>query len=110
MFGVGGQELLVILFIILILFGADKVPKLAKGMGEAVREFRNAVKGAGEDGTENTGNGQGGSKKNDIGGAFQGTAQAASVLPWRGGSLCGPLRHLLEGFIRKDSHMAHALL
>ena len=57
------RSFLVILFIILILFGADKVPKLAKGMGEAVREFRNAVKGAGEDGTENTGNEQGDSKK-----------------------------------------------
>lgn len=63
MFGVGGQELLVILFIILILFGADKVPKLAKGMGEAVREFRNAVKGAGEGNIENVENDRGDSKK-----------------------------------------------
>lgn len=44
MFGVGGQELLVILFLVLILFGADKVPRFAKGLGEAVREFRKAAR------------------------------------------------------------------
>ncbi|MFZ8846436.1 MAG: twin-arginine translocase TatA/TatE family subunit [Candidatus Hydrothermia bacterium] len=36
----GAQELIIILLIILILFGADKLPKLAKGLGEAVKEFR----------------------------------------------------------------------
>jgi len=36
----GAQELIIILVIILILFGADKLPKLAKGLGEAVKEFR----------------------------------------------------------------------
>ena len=94
MFGVGGQERLVILFIILILLGADKVPKLAKG--RTAQKIRGMVRAI--------------LKKNDIDGAFRGTAQAAFVLPWRGGSLCGPLRHLLEGFIRLDSPMAHALL
>ena len=49
MFGIGGQELLVILLIVLVLFGADKVPKFAKGLGEAVREFRKAVKDIGAD-------------------------------------------------------------
>ena len=44
MFGVGGQELLVILFLVLILFGADTVPRFAKGLGEAVREFRKAAR------------------------------------------------------------------
>lgn len=39
---VGGYEWLIILFIILILFGAKKLPELARGMGEAVREFRKA--------------------------------------------------------------------
>jgi sec-independent protein translocase protein TatA len=39
---VGGYEWLIILFIILILFGAKKLPELAKGLGEAVREFRKA--------------------------------------------------------------------
>lgn len=39
---VGGQELIVILLIILVLFGAKKLPELAKGMGQAVREFQKA--------------------------------------------------------------------
>ena len=44
MFGIGAQELLLILFIVLILFGAKKVPELARGLGKALREFRNAAK------------------------------------------------------------------
>ena len=39
---VGGQELIVILLIILVLFGAKKLPELARGMGQAVREFQKA--------------------------------------------------------------------
>ena len=39
---VGGQELIVILLIILVLFGAKKLPELAKGMGQAIREFQKA--------------------------------------------------------------------
>jgi len=38
----GGYEWLIIFFIILILFGAKKLPELARGMGEAVKEFRKA--------------------------------------------------------------------
>ena len=44
MFGIGVQELLLILFIVLILFGAKKVPELAKGLGTALREFRKAAR------------------------------------------------------------------
>ena len=44
MFGIGFQELLLILFIVLLLFGAKKVPELAKGLGNALREFRKAAK------------------------------------------------------------------
>ncbi len=40
----GAQELLIILFIILILFGSSKLPQLARGLGEAIREFRKASK------------------------------------------------------------------
>ena len=43
MFGIGVQELLLILFIVLILFGAKKVPELAKGLGTALKEFRKAA-------------------------------------------------------------------
>jgi len=41
--GLGGPELLVIMFIILLLFGSDKLPQLAKGMGKSIREFKKAA-------------------------------------------------------------------
>jgi len=41
----GGWELIIILFVILLLFGAKKLPDLAKGLGEGIREFKNATKG-----------------------------------------------------------------
>ena len=37
-----GPDLIVILLIILVLFGAKKLPELARGMGQAVREFQKA--------------------------------------------------------------------
>ena len=39
---VGGQELIFILLIILVLFGAKKLPELARGMGQAIKEFQKA--------------------------------------------------------------------
>lgn len=44
MFGIGIGELLIIMLIVLVLFGAKRLPELAKGMGSALREFRNAAK------------------------------------------------------------------
>lgn len=41
--GIGGPELMMIMFVVLLLFGADKLPELAKGMGKAVREFKKAT-------------------------------------------------------------------
>ena len=41
---IGVQELLLTLIIVLILFGAKKLPELAKGLGSALREFRKASK------------------------------------------------------------------
>ena len=38
----GGPDLIVILLIILVLFGAKKLPELARGMGQAMREFQKA--------------------------------------------------------------------
>ncbi|HET7536476.1 MAG TPA: twin-arginine translocase TatA/TatE family subunit [Candidatus Didemnitutus sp.] len=49
LFGLGGTELLVILFIILLLFGGAKLPALAKGLGQSVREFKKASQGDEED-------------------------------------------------------------
>jgi len=37
-----GPDMLVILFIVLLLFGAKKLPELARGMGRAVKEFSDA--------------------------------------------------------------------
>jgi sec-independent protein translocase protein TatA len=41
--GIGGPELMMIMFIVLLLFGADKLPGLAKGIGKSVREFKKAA-------------------------------------------------------------------
>ena len=38
----GGPDLIIILLIILVLFGAKKLPELAKGMGSAIKEFQKA--------------------------------------------------------------------
>lgn len=38
-------ELLIVLLIILILFGASRLPQLARALGESMREFRKAVSG-----------------------------------------------------------------
>lgn len=40
--GIGGHELLLILLIVVLLFGAKKIPELAKGLGNGIREFRKA--------------------------------------------------------------------
>ena len=41
---IGGQELFLILLIVLVFFGAKKLPELAKGLGQGIREFRKAAK------------------------------------------------------------------
>ncbi len=43
-FGLGGMELLAILAIVLLLFGGAKLPQLAKGLGQSVKEFKKASK------------------------------------------------------------------
>jgi sec-independent protein translocase protein TatA len=43
--GIGGPELLMIMFIILLLFGANRLPDLARGLGKSVREFKKATSG-----------------------------------------------------------------
>ena len=48
LFNLGGAEIILILAIILILFGAKKLPELAKGLGQGIKEFRKATQNASE--------------------------------------------------------------
>lgn len=43
MFGLGTSEILLILLIILLLFGAKKIPEMMRGLGQGLREFRKAT-------------------------------------------------------------------
>lgn len=53
MFGpIGVTELLIILVIIVILFGVNKLPRLGKGLGEGIRNFKDSVR-SGEGDAEN---------------------------------------------------------
>jgi sec-independent protein translocase protein TatA len=40
----GVQELLIVLVIVLIVFGANKIPQLGKGLGEGIKNFKSALK------------------------------------------------------------------
>lgn len=42
--GLGTSEVLVILVVVLLLFGAKRIPELAKGLGKGIREFKDATK------------------------------------------------------------------
>lgn len=43
MFGLGAQELIILLVILLILFGATRLPELGKGIGLAIRNFKKST-------------------------------------------------------------------
>ena len=49
MFGLGTQEIILIMIIVLLLFGANKLPELARSLGVSVREFKKAMKEIEED-------------------------------------------------------------
>ena len=49
MFGIGSTELIIILVIVIVIFGASRLPKLGRGLGEGLRGFKDALKGSDED-------------------------------------------------------------
>jgi sec-independent protein translocase protein TatA len=51
MFGLGYQELLIILVIVLVLFGANRLPELAKSLGSSVKEFKKGINEASKEET-----------------------------------------------------------
>jgi sec-independent protein translocase protein TatA len=44
LFNLGGGEIILILALVLILFGARKLPELAKGLGQGIKEFKKAAR------------------------------------------------------------------
>lgn len=44
LFSLGGGEIVLILALVLILFGAKKLPELAKGLGQGIKEFKKATR------------------------------------------------------------------
>jgi len=44
LFNLGGGEIILVLALVLILFGAKKLPELAKGLGQGIKEFKKATK------------------------------------------------------------------
>ncbi|MEE9167652.1 MAG: twin-arginine translocase TatA/TatE family subunit [Candidatus Neomarinimicrobiota bacterium] len=45
MVSIGGWEVLLIFLVVLLLFGAKRLPELARGLGKGIREFKGAVEG-----------------------------------------------------------------
>jgi sec-independent protein translocase protein TatA len=46
---IGMPELLIILVIVVLIFGVNKIPQLGKGIGEGIRNFKSAIKSINED-------------------------------------------------------------
>jgi len=41
----GGGEIFLVMLVVLLFFGSDKIPELARGLGKGIREFKNATSG-----------------------------------------------------------------
>ena len=46
---IGGGEFLIIILVLVLLFGAKKIPELAQGLGKGIKEFKKAVKDVQDD-------------------------------------------------------------
>jgi len=49
---IGTTEIIIIALVIVLLFGAKKIPDLMRGLGSGVREFKDAASGKGDDATD----------------------------------------------------------
>lgn len=45
----GATELIIILIIVILIFGVNKIPQLGKGLGEGIRNFKTSIKAVNED-------------------------------------------------------------
>ena len=52
MFGLGTTEMMIILVLVLIIFGAGKLPQVGGALGKGLREFKSGVSGAQDDSVE----------------------------------------------------------
>ena len=43
MLGIGTQELLILFLVVLLLFGAERIPEVARGLGKSIRDFKKAA-------------------------------------------------------------------
>lgn len=48
LFGLGGQEVLLIALVVLLLFGGAKIPELMRGLGKGVKSFKDGMNGVEE--------------------------------------------------------------
>lgn len=54
MFGLGSQELIIIMVVVVVLFGAKRLPQLGAGLGNGIANFKKGLKGEDKDQLENS--------------------------------------------------------
>ena len=54
LFGIGGTEAIVVGLVILVMFGATRLPRLGRGIGEGIRNFKSSIKDPHKSLTENS--------------------------------------------------------